>query len=228
RKEGPLDFILWQGQQPGEPAWESPWGPGRPGWHIECSAMAMRYLGPRIDVHGGGSDLTFPHHPSEIAQTEAHTGKVPFARFWMHGGLAFFDGEKMSKSLGNLVLIRDALRRHSANAVRWYLLSFPYRADFNYVTAEVEATEAKVARLRAALHAAGGSGTLLDTGARHSEALTLIDNDLQTEKVLLIVEGWCDEILAAAAAGQDVASAQAQLREIADIVGFQLTSAWPA
>jgi L-cysteine:1D-myo-inositol 2-amino-2-deoxy-alpha-D-glucopyranoside ligase len=226
-KQDPLDFVLWRPSNAGEPAWESPWGSGRPGWHIECTAMATHYLGSQIDIHGGGRDLTFPHHPSEIAQTEAHTGASPFARFWVHGGLAFLDGEKMSKSLGNLVLIRDALRRHSANALRWHLLSFPYRDDFNYVTSEVVATEAKAARLRDAMHAESGSGAALDLSGEHTRALALIDDDLQTDKVLPIVESMSAEILSAAAAGRSVETAQQQLRDVADVLGFQLTSAWP-
>src|SRR6266436_7856078 len=106
-KKDPLDFVLWQAQAPGEPAWPSPWGPGRPGWHIECSALSMRYLGPQIDIHGGGADLAFPHHTCEIAQSEHFTGKAPFARFWVHTGMVHQDGEKMSKSLGNLTLVGD-------------------------------------------------------------------------------------------------------------------------
>ena len=144
-KRDPLDFVLWQAQGPGEPAWESPWGPGRPGWHIECTTMATRYLGPQLDIHGGGRDLIFPHHPSEIAQTEPVTGQRPFARFWVHGGMALLDGEKMSKSLGNMVFIRDALNEHSADALRWYLLSFPYRDDFDYERKGVVAAEGNVA-----------------------------------------------------------------------------------
>src|SRR5438105_9125871 len=122
-KRDPLDFVLWQAQQPGEPAWPSPWGPGRPGWHIECSAMAIEYLGPTIDIHGGGSDLVFPHHTCEIAQSENATGERPFVKIWMHCGMVGLDGEKMSKSLGNLVLARDLLNRCSADVIRVMLLS---------------------------------------------------------------------------------------------------------
>ncbi|TMC64982.1 MAG: cysteine--tRNA ligase, partial [Chloroflexota bacterium] len=127
RKQDPLDFVLWQAQAPGEPAWPSPWGPGRPGWHIECSAMSMHYLGPQIDIHGGGADLAFPHHTSEIAQSEHFTGKRPFSRIWMHTGMVHQDGEKMSKSLGNLTLVSDLLKEHSADAIRITLLNHHYR-----------------------------------------------------------------------------------------------------
>jgi cysteinyl-tRNA synthetase len=131
-KRDALDFPLWRASRPDEPAWPSPFGPGRPGWHIECSEMAMRYLGPQIDIHGGGRDLTFSHHESERAQSESLTGKVPFARVWLHTGLVRFDGKKMSKSLGNLVLVRDALERAPAAAVRLYLASHRYRRDWSF------------------------------------------------------------------------------------------------
>ena len=109
-KRDPLDFVLWQAAKPGEPTWDSPWGPGRPGWHIECTAMAMKVLGPTVDIHGGGADLIFPHHECEIAQSENATGVSPFARYWMHVGMVEYQGEKMSKSLGNLVIASQVLR----------------------------------------------------------------------------------------------------------------------
>lgn len=127
RKKAPLDFVLWQAQAPGEPAWDSPWGPGRPGWHIECSSMSMHYLGEQIDIHGGGADLAFPHHTCEIAQSEHATGKAPFVRTWMHAGMVYQDGEKMSKSLGNLTLVSNLLKDYSADAIRIVLLSHHYR-----------------------------------------------------------------------------------------------------
>ncbi|HRC74842.1 MAG TPA: cysteine--tRNA ligase, partial [Kouleothrix sp.] len=175
-KNDPLDFVLWQAAAPGEPTWQSPWGPGRPGWHIECTSMSTRYLGEQIDIHGGGRDLIFPHHPSEIAQTEAYSGKRPFVRFWMHGGMAFLGGEKMSKSLGNMVFIRDALNQHSADALRWYLLSFPYRDDFHYQRDGVVAAEAQLARLRDALAASGGSGPALDAAGARDAYFAALDN----------------------------------------------------
>ncbi|GLV58306.1 cysteine--tRNA ligase [Dictyobacter sp. S3.2.2.5] len=127
RKRDPLDFVLWQAKAPGEPFWESPWGPGRPGWHIECSSMSMHYLGERIDIHGGGADLTFPHHTCEIAQSEHYSGKAPFVNTWMHVGMVYQDGEKMSKSLGNLTLVRNLLKEYSADAIRIVLQSHHYR-----------------------------------------------------------------------------------------------------
>ena len=131
-KRDPLDFILWRGSRSDEPAWPSKFGEGRPGWHIECTAMAMHYLGEQIDLHGGGRDLLFSHHESERAQSECLTGKVPFARAWMHTGLVRYEGKKMSKSLGNLVLIPQALERAPAAAVRLYLASHRYGRDWEF------------------------------------------------------------------------------------------------
>lgn len=139
-KKEPLDFLLWQARQKGEPSWDSPWGPGRPGWHIECSAMAQRYLGDTIDIHGGGGDLIFPHHESEEAQSRAATGK-PLARWWMHTGMLKYKGEKMSKSLGNLVLVSDLKKRYSANAVRLYFLSHHYRSSFEFFARDMDHAE---------------------------------------------------------------------------------------
>ncbi len=131
RKRDPLDFALWKASRPGEPAWNSPWGPGRPGWHIECSAMASKYLGESFDIHAGGEDLVFPHHENEIAQSEGATGK-PLARYWLHNGFVTVNGEKMAKSLGNFVTIRDALGRFSPEALKLLLLSTNYRGPLDY------------------------------------------------------------------------------------------------
>jgi cysteinyl-tRNA synthetase len=132
-KKSPLDFALWKGAKPGEPSWDSPWGPGRPGWHIECSAMSHRYLGDAFDIHGGGSDLIFPHHENEIAQSEGAYGS--FARHWMHSGMVNFGGEKMSKSLGNVVTIRRVAETHDLEALRLLLLSVHYRSPANFTVA---------------------------------------------------------------------------------------------
>ncbi len=131
KKRHPLDFALWKAEKPGEPSWESPWGRGRPGWHIECSAMAMHYLGETIDLHGGGLDLIFPHHENEIAQSEAATGK-PFVRYWLHNGMVTVGREKMSKSLGNFVTVKQMLARHHPEALRLFLLSMHYRSPLDY------------------------------------------------------------------------------------------------
>ncbi len=131
-KRDPLDFVLWQRSLPDEPSWPSPWGPGRPGWHIECSAMAMAYLGTRFEIHGGGGDLLFPHHESELAQSEGATGERPWVDHWTHAGMLRYGGAKMSKSLGNLVLVRDLLRTYPGDAIRHYLVSRHYRSEVDY------------------------------------------------------------------------------------------------
>lgn len=153
-KEDPLDFALWKAAKPGEPAWDSPWGKGRPGWHIECSVMSTRYLGDTIDIHGGGSDLIFPHHENEIAQAEALTGKA-FVRYWMHNGFITVNQEKMSKSLGNFFLLRDILARYPADVVRFYLIATHYRSPLDF-------DDGKLEEARKALHRLKTTRTLLD------------------------------------------------------------------
>jgi cysteinyl-tRNA synthetase len=150
RKENPMDFALWKSSKPGEPSWESPWGPGRPGWHIECSAMNLHHLGEQIDIHGGGNDLIFPHHENEIAQTESLTGK-PFARYWIHNGMLQLSGEKMSKSLGNLVTIEEFLSRHEADVLRLMILNSSYRGPLSYNEEIVGQAERALERLRSGL-----------------------------------------------------------------------------
>jgi len=153
RKESPMDFALWKSSKPGEPAWDSPWGPGRPGWHIECSAMSMHHLGEQIDIHGGGNDLIFPHHENEIAQTESVTGK-PFARYWVHNGMMQLAGEKMSKSLGNLITIEDFVSKHEGDALRMMVLNSSYRNPLTFSDEIVTAAERGLERLRGALRPA--------------------------------------------------------------------------
>jgi len=151
-KKDPLDFALWKAGKPGEPAWESPWGPGRPGWHIECSAMCLSHLGERIDIHGGGRDLIFPHHENEIAQSEAITGQTPFAKYWLHNGFVNIEKEKgdiplkMSKSVGNVLNIRDVLKDHDAEAVRLFLLGSHYRSPIDYTKDSIKEAEAGLER----------------------------------------------------------------------------------
>ena len=147
RKRDPLDFALWKAQKPGEPAWDSPWGKGRPGWHIECSAMSSKYLGTTIDIHSGGVDLTFPHHENEIAQSEAATGE-PFVRFWLHNGFLLIDKEKMSKSLGNFMTARAARQKYPPLAIRLFMLSAHYRSPINFAPEGLEQAERGVTRLR--------------------------------------------------------------------------------
>jgi L-cysteine:1D-myo-inositol 2-amino-2-deoxy-alpha-D-glucopyranoside ligase len=184
RKKDPLDFVLWQAQAPGEPAWPSPWGPGRPGWHIECSAMSMRYLGPQIDIHGGGADLAFPHHTCEIAQSEHFTGKAPFSRFWMHTGMVHQDGEKMSKSLGNLTLVSDLLKNFSADAIRVTLLNHHYRYPWECFAEDLQVATETVGLFEKVRTLVGeqveGTNSLL-----HGLFIAAMENDLNTPQALL-------------------------------------------
>ena len=149
RKENPMDFAVWKAAKEGEPAWDSPWGPGRPGWHIECSAMNLEHLGEQIDIHGGGNDLIFPHHENEIAQTEAITGR-PFARYWMHNGMLQLKGEKMSKSTGNLIPINEFLEDHPGDVLRLMVISSHYRSPLTFNSDVIEANERALDRLLSA------------------------------------------------------------------------------
>lgn len=148
RKRDPRDFALWKTAKPGEPAWPSPWGPGRPGWHVECSVMATRYLGQPFDIHGGGTDLIFPHHECEIAQSEAATGTEPFARYWVHNGLVNLGAEKMSKSLGNTLTIRELVKRHDPDALRLWLLGTHYRSSVEFAEEHIRIAGRTVEGLR--------------------------------------------------------------------------------
>lgn len=222
RKEGPLDFILWQGQQPGEPAWPSPWGPGRPGWHIECSAMAMRYLGPRIDIHGGGSDLIYPHHECEIAQSQHASGEGPFCQVWMHIGMVRYQGEKMSKSLGNLVLARNVMRVHSPDALRLYLHSNHYREAWNYKDTGPAEFEGLVSLLKEAAHLDSRHGDDFDGGNFESRFSAAIEDDLNTPEAINILRELATDIVVSAAESRNVRAAQARLRTLAGILGVQV------
>lgn len=191
KKNNPLDFALWKAAKPGEPAWESPWGPGRPGWHIECSAMSMEYLGQSFDIHGGGADLCFPHHENEIAQSQGATG-VPFVRYWIHNGFVNISAEKMSKSLGNIVTIRDILKKVHPESLRVFLLSAHYRSPLDYNETSIreagvalERLYGAVATLNDLLEAGGTSETLptelTELRQRFSEAM---DDDFNTPRCL--------------------------------------------
>jgi cysteinyl-tRNA synthetase len=194
KKRDPLDFVLWKAAKPGEPSWESPWGPGRPGWHIECSAMSMKYLGESFDIHGGGADLVFPHHENEIAQSEAATG-APFVRYWIHNGFVNIRSEKMAKSLGNVMNIRDALKTTHPESLRLFLLGGHYRSPLDYHEQSIREAGSGLERLyraRAALDgliAAGGTAQSLPEeleGLSHkfTEAM---DDDFNTPKALAVL-----------------------------------------
>jgi L-cysteine:1D-myo-inositol 2-amino-2-deoxy-alpha-D-glucopyranoside ligase len=207
RKQDPLDFILWQASAPDEPRWESPWGVGRPGWHIECSAMVLEYLGKQVDVHGGGADLIYPHHESEIAQSESATGVRPFARIWVHVGMLRYQGEKMSKSLRNLVLIRDLLQRYDADSIRVLLLRHHYREPWEYTADQLEDAAAWTARLRAT---AGRSGS--GSGESAPAVRSALEDDLDTPGALRALE-------------EAVGRGDAGWRAAADLLGLRLGAA---
>ena len=215
RKEDPLDFVLWQAQQPGEPAWPSPWGPGRPGWHIECSSMAIKYLGPRIDIHGGGSDLVFPHHTCEIAQSENATGERPFVSIWMHGAMVGLDGEKMSKSLGNLILARDLLNRYSADAIRVMILSHHYRTPWEYSEREMQEKAAFTERLRLGDVVGGAEETDEIAAKAEQEFVAAMEDDLDTPRALDVLARLAEYRQASGSA-----AAQVALQRLAAILGL--------
>ncbi|MGD0828291.1 MAG: cysteine--tRNA ligase [Desulfobaccales bacterium] len=169
-KEDPLDFVLWKSSKPGEPAWPSPWGPGRPGWHIECSAMSMYYLGETFDLHGGGQDLIFPHHENELAQSEAATGQ-PLARYWLHHGLLTLNQEKMSKSLGNFFTIKEVLARFPAEVLRFFLINGHYRSPLDFSDAALADAEAALLRLYSTLARLREALRPHDEGVRMSPAI---------------------------------------------------------
>ena len=226
-KKQPLDFVLWQAQTPGEPAWDSLWGPGRPGWHIECSTMSAQLLGNQIDIHGGGADLIFPHHESEIAQSEAATGLKPFVRFWMHTAMVRHEGEKISKSLGNLIMVRDLLRTWSPDAIRLYLGSHHYRQAWEYDEADLAAAAQLAERLTAAVAASSPAGPVLDCGPCERHFHEALDNDLDTPRAVRALAEAADEIFAALAYGRNVTASQACLRRMARVFGLRLDQAQP-
>lgn len=161
RKEAPVDFALWKKAKPGEPFWDSPWGPGRPGWHIECSAMSMKYLGASFDIHGGGADLIFPHHENEIAQSEAYSGR-PFVRYWLHNGFITVNKEKMSKSLGNFFIVRDILDKFPAQVVRFYLLATHYRSPLDFDDTKLQEAGRALDRLKTTWNLLGEAAAKAD------------------------------------------------------------------
>lgn len=186
-KKDPLDFILWQESKPDEPFWESPWGKGRPGWHIECSAMAYKYLGKKIDIHGGGADLIYPHHESEIAQSEQFTGEKPFCQFWMHAGMLRYQGEKMSKSLGNLVMVSDLLKSYSPNAIRYLLLSHHYRESWEYKDEDIHRAAEAIQSIESILKQFSYIQENHNEDALKAFA-DVLANDLNTPKALKIID----------------------------------------
>ena len=223
QKEHPLDFALWKATKPGEPAWESPWGPGRPGWHIECSAMSVTYLGTTLDIHGGGQDLIFPHHENEIAQSESYSG-APFVRYWMHNGLLQLGSEKMSKSLGNLITVRQALERYGADALRLFMLSSHYRSPLTYSEEIVGAAQKGLERLLQALQpgTAPVQGETLDAEPFRKRFIEAMDDDFSTSQAIAALFDLARGINTCKEQGKDVSQAQKTLRELALILGLSL------
>ena len=226
RKEHPMDFALWKASKPGEPSWESPWGGGRPGWHIECSVMSLHYLGETLDIHGGGQDLIFPHHENELAQSESYTGVTPFVRFWVHNGLArLSDGEeKMTRSLGNLVSITDALEQHGADTLRLFILSSNYRSPLTYGDEPLAAARRGVERLRTAAHAASADGDPLDGGRFRDRFIEAMENDLNTAQAMAALFDLARDINRARDEGRDIKPAQAVLLELSGVFGLTLAA----
>ncbi len=235
QKEHPMDFALWKAAKPGEPAWESPWGQGRPGWHIECSAMNLNELGEQIDIHGGGNDLIFPHHENEIAQTESYTGK-PFARYWMHNGMLQLGGEKMSKSLGNIISIKEFLSKRDADVMRMLVLNGSYRAPLVFNDETLDAAEKGLERIKSALKPAapaapGAAPEALatlekQTAATREAFVAAMDDDFNTAGAL----GSLFELVRAINTARDAGAtdsqlqpAQAAVRELAGVFGLRLS-----
>ena len=223
-KEDPLDFAVWKAAKPGEPSWASPWGEGRPGWHIECSAMALKYLGDSLDIHGGGQDLIFPHHENEITQSESFTGVVPFVRYWLHNGLLQLGEDKMSKSLGNLITVKEALERYSPDAIRLFVIGSHYRSPLTYSEESLEAAETGMERLRQAIRDGeeGGGKAVLDSEPFRRRFIESMDDDFNTAQAVAALFDLAREVNRARDEKQDVASAQGTLAELAKVLGFTL------
>ncbi|HVH65665.1 MAG TPA: class I tRNA ligase family protein, partial [Candidatus Acidoferrum sp.] len=203
-KQDPLDFVLWKTSAPGEPHWSSPWGEGRPGWHIECSAMILEHLGEQLDVHGGGTDLIFPHHESETAQSESVTGVRPFARIWAHVGMVRYQGAKMSKSLRNLVLVQDVRQRFDADSIRVLLLRHHYREPWEYTEDQLTDADEWTRQLRQA------AGTIRGRGDPEAPAVrAALEDDLDTPRALELLR-------------QSIEGGHASWRPAADMLGLRL------
>ena len=219
RKRDPLDLLLWRRIDDSAPRWESPWGPGRPGWHIECSTLAIKHLGRQIDIHGGGDDLVFPHHEAEIAQAEAVTGVRPFVRFWVHVAMVHLGGQKMSKSDGNMVFVRDLLQRYPADALRLYLLSVHYRSVFDFEEGVLRTWAGVASELSKAAHllAARGRSDEMDPDPSQRRFDHVLDSDLDTPSAIAVLSE-----LAAEVGGSKSHRAQRLLRKLAARLGLSL------
>lgn len=218
KKRNHLDFLLWQEVDPGDPSWDSPWGPGRPGWSIECTAMAVKHLGTQIDIHGGGSDLKYPHHENEIAQAECAYGVEPFCSWWVHNGMLQLDGVKMSKSLGNLVLARELMQTYEPDHLRLYLLSHHIRADANYTAGAIDALAGRFDRLRSAAARASGEGA---AGPLLEAARERLDDDFDVPGALDALDRSASRVLAGSASEGEAD----RLRQTLAVLGFAFAGA---
>lgn len=226
-KEFALDFALWKAAKPGEPQWPSPWGAGRPGWHIECSAMSQRYLGDAFDIHGGGIDLIFPHHENEIAQSEVvdATGEPTFAQLWMHNGLVQRDGEKMSKSIGNVITVHEALSRWSPDAIRLFVLTGHYRSTGNVTNEAMAAAQRRAVRLARAMQRAtehSGAGDPLPTESYREAFVNSMERDFGTPGAIATLDDLAHAINRQCEIGHDVEEAANTFQELASVLGLTL------
>ena len=219
-KRSPLDFVLWKMSKPGEPTWESPWGPGRPGWHIECSAMNSAILGNHFDIHGGGSDLTFPHHENEIAQSCcAHDGQ--YVNTWMHSGMVMVDKEKMSKSLGNFFTIRDVLSHYDAETVRYFLMSGHYRSQLNYSEENLNQARASLERLYTSLRGLDATAEAATDGEYVRRFTDAMNDDFNTPEAYSVLFDMAREVNRLKTEDMEAASKLgALMRELADVIGI--------
>ncbi|MGI6316589.1 MAG: cysteine--tRNA ligase [Christensenellales bacterium] len=230
-KKNPMDFALWKDEKPGEPAWNSPWGKGRPGWHIECSAMSMKYLGETLDIHGGGQDLIFPHHENEIAQSEGATGK-PLARYWMHNGFINVNNEKMSKSADNFFTVRDICKQYDPEAVRFFLISSHYRSPVNFSEEQMQQAQAALTRLYngrdilayQAIHGPSGEDKAAELLTQSQEAfIRAMDDDMNTADAISVLfdmirvtNSW----VAKDCTRETASSALSGLEELSGVIGM--------
>ena len=223
-KENPMDFVVWKATKPGEPSWDSPWGEGRPGWHIECSAMSLKYLGESLDIHCGGADLIFPHHENEIAQSESFTGKKPFVKYWMHNGLLRLGEEKMSKSLGNIISIKQVLDRYPSDALRIFVLGSHYRSPLTYTSEALEAAASGAKRMRQAIESntIGGAVSALGSDLYRRRFIEAMDDDFNTPQALATLFDLTRELNRLSSAGCDISAGQDLLKELSDVLGLTL------
>jgi cysteinyl-tRNA synthetase len=225
QKDHAMDFTLWKASKVGEPSWASPWGEGRPGWHIECSAMAVHYLGGHLDIHGGGQDLVFPHHENEIAQTEAFTGEEPFAEHWVHNGLLQIDDGKMSKSFGKMVTVREALSKFSSDGMRLFFLNSHYHSPLAYSDESIEGQQRAAQRLRTTLEidASGDANAeVVDPEPFRKRFIAAMDDDLNTPQALASLFDLTREINRGHDDGKRIGAAQGTLRELTGVLGLRL------